>query len=471
MAVALLLLAVACTNVSSSTSTGSTTTVDDRPPGTTSPGSPVSGFDDHTVPRLSTVDEYSALARSGVSGQSVVKFTIPSMLSGSEVHWLDSNFYELHDEWYWFRLLNGQPVPGSDAEPLRGESFSTIEEVYAWAGDQRDLPLGLRWVDSSSFGERLYSDAFYELVLDTTPRTHAVGSLVRMAAPSGEEHWLIELEYGDEPTPEQIAVIFERLTATVPDEIGSRLEWVLRSPQQEAIAEEMAETSLPYHDRVVRYADLVTPGQVAVYNEGIAAGRLLYVGPGSSASLTDAKPTDILVVENVPDWLPPATALISAAPQTPLAHVNLLARNRGIPNASQAGVLDDAGIRQAARVRAPAIVRASGSDVLEVVLITENQYSQWRSLLDTETISVPDVDVSSMPLVVDLTTVASGIRSEADVEAWRPIIGGKSAGFFALLSADGVRTPVTPVAITVRPYLEHLSNCLLYTSPSPRDED
>ena len=81
------------------------------------------------------------------------------------------------------------------------------------------------------------------------------------------------------------------------------------------------------------------------------------------AELGDAQAGDIVITEHVPDWLPQASALITSDPQTPLAHVNLLARNRGIPNASQAGIHDDAGLRQAARVRAHAIVLTGGSSL------------------------------------------------------------------------------------------------------------
>ncbi len=71
---------------------------------------------------------------------------------------------------------------------------------------------------------------------------------------------------------------------------------------------------------------------------------------------------------------------------------------------------------------------------------------------------VPPVDVAAMPTVMSLVELAAEIRSEADVEALRPSIGGKSAGFLALIAADGVSTPDDPLAITVAPYVRHLAN-------------
>ncbi len=371
---------------------------------------------------------------------------------------MDSNFYTLHDEWYWFRLLNGAEVPGSSFVPLPGgQKFATIQEIYSWALAQpRDeLPYDLQFVGSQSVGNRLYSDDFYDLALDAEPRVFGLGSLLYFpsSAGGGGERWVIELEYHDDPTPQEVGRFFETIAASVPANIGDNLEWVLRSPEQEAVAAVLAESQLPYYDRIVRYSELVPPGQVAVYNEGIAAGRLLLIGPGGK-DLSAAGDTDILLVNTVPDFLPPGSALISSAPQTALAHVNILARNRGIPNASQAGILQDAGVQQAARVRAPALVRASAEAGLEIVLITEDQYSMWRQLNSVTPIAIRPVSLASLPYVIELSSL-SLVDTEAELERWRPIIGGKAAGFINLQAA-GVSMPPDAAAISVRPYFEHM---------------
>lgn len=473
--VALAVLAASCgsastatTPVPASSSTPSTTevvstTATSNTPTTLAPvatvDSPASETAFHTAPRLASVAEFMSYARTGVANQAVVKFSIPDFTNGDSVEWMDSKFYELHDEWYWFQLLNGQAIPSGPTPPVQGLSFNSVEEVYDWAEaiPPNQLPLDLDFVGGSTSPKRLYSREFYDLALHTEPRVFGAGSLIRYGSADDEIRWLLELEYTDDGPAEDVATFFERLRPTLPDEIGAKLEWVVRSPQQEAVAQRMISDALPFSDRVVRYEEFVPQGEVAVYTEGLTAGRLLLIEDGE-AQLTDAVDTDIVLIEGVPDWLPPASGLITSSPQTPLAHVNLLARNRGIPNASQAGLLDDAEIRQAARVRAPAIVRASGNNSLEVILITEEEYRVWRSKVTKPSISVPPVVSDELPLVVSLEEIASNIRSEADVEAWRPVIGGKSAGFLALLGADGVTTPETPLAITVRPYLEHLDS-------------
>ena len=114
---------------SSTTAVQSTTTVQTTT--TTRPQVPVptwvdeNGFDDHSVPRIESVLEYFALSRTGVSGQAVVKFTIADFSVAPEIWWMDAAFYELHDEWYWFRLLNGADVPGSSFAPAPASKRTT----------------------------------------------------------------------------------------------------------------------------------------------------------------------------------------------------------------------------------------------------------------------------------------------------------------------------------------------------------
>jgi hypothetical protein len=417
------------------------------------------GFDDHTVPRLDTMADVMAMARPGVHGQMAVKFTIPSFeqVGGLRVHWMDSNFFGLHDEWYWFRLLNGQQVPAMDVAPVQGPRFNTIAEIYRWASAQppEQLPLDLQW-NGSGEGRRLYSDAFYDTVLATNPRTYGVGALIRMPdKDGGADHWLIELEYSDKVTPAHVAGFFDRLRPTLPAEIADNLRWVIRSPAQEAVAQQMAAEQLPYHDRIVRFSELVPPGTAAVYSGGVTAGRLLFVGDGG-AQLGDAKEGDIVVTERVPDWLPPVNAMMTSDPQTPLAHVNLLARNRGIPNASLSGVHDDPGVRQAARVRGYAIVVAD-ADTVRIALITKDQYEQWVARNVAPPAFVPPVPVDDAPYVVDLTREAASGPTQAEIDALRPLIGGKSAGFLTLLAVPGLDPPPDPLAITVRSYSEHVA--------------
>jgi hypothetical protein len=186
------------------------------------------GFDDHTVPTIETVPEFFALAESGVNGQSVVKFSIPDLLGDPDgrVHWLDSGFYELHDEWYWYRLLNGQRAPGIDVEPVPGNRFDSIDEIYAWANrlDPAELPLDLRFADSRYTDRpRLFSQNYYDEALNVAERNYLVGSLVHLQSDiDGNQRWLVQLEYTDEPNATDVAAFMQRWRRRFPPRSATR---------------------------------------------------------------------------------------------------------------------------------------------------------------------------------------------------------------------------------------------------------
>ncbi|MDG2026985.1 MAG: PEP/pyruvate-binding domain-containing protein [Acidimicrobiales bacterium] len=101
------------------------------------------------------------------------------------------------------------------------------------------------------------------------------------------------------------------------------------------------------------------------------------------------------------------------------------------------------------------VVVVEGDDV-EITIIDRDEFDDWQTRLDQSTIRVPAVDTDVMATTIDLRILADAITSDAQLDDWRPVIGGKSAGFVALLNTSGLPTPPTPMAITVKPYLEHL---------------
>ncbi|MCB9558642.1 MAG: hypothetical protein H6707_21170 [Deltaproteobacteria bacterium] len=401
-------------------------------------------LDDHTLPTLANVDDFNRLAETS-STRHVVKFVVAPFYDASpQTIYMDSNFYTLHDEWYWFRLLNGERVPGETVEPVKGLHFTTIAEIYAWAEKQLRLPLDLTYV---SDGEaRLYSTRFYQLAL-SPPRIYGLGTLMRTTN-TKTPYWVFELEYSDPVEHEQLVRFFEALERSLPEEISRDLRWVVRSPGQERLAETMEAEALRYHDRILRYTDLVVPGEIEVYSPGLTAGRLKMIRSGQPI---DSYNDEIVVLEDLPDWLPQGAGLITAVPQTPLAHVNVLARNRGIPNVYLGGALQDPLLDQLDRGYAPVAVYAQLPDQLQVVALTRAQYDNWLLMRQKSPIAVTAPAADSLEYTLDLAKVAL-----SEVGKLRPAIGGKNAGMAALVNTAGVATPDTPLAISIRPYLEHI---------------
>lgn len=410
---------------------------------------PVDGFDDHTRVKLDDLAAFDALAIDA-NGRASAKFVITAFNGDAEdIRYLDSRFYALHDEWYWFRLLNGQRIPGREGiVPVQGSHFDSIASIYTWARAQTaTLPLDLRWVDA----DRLYSPRFYDLALFTKPRAMGLGTLLHVTPTAARpERWAFQLEFVDVMTHAELVRVFQRLEATLPADVAPQVKWVVRSPAQEAVAQDIEGQKLPYWDRILRMKDLTAAGEVEVYNEGLTAGRLKLVRSGESFEGSTAQ--DILLLEDVPDFLPPAAGVVTAIPQTPLAHFNLLAKNRGIPNVYRAGVVDDTTLTDLAAYRTPVVVRAIGPGELTVKPITEAQYTQWLQSQKKPPVAVTQVDVSTLPYVQDVKTL-----SAADADTLRPGIGGKATGYLGLLAGAPEATPDSIAAVSIRAYVEHLA--------------
>lgn len=422
------------------------------PPGPDAgPDGGTDGFDDSTTGSFADLAAFEAFAAPSASSTSV-KFVITGFLQANpELRFLDSAAYTLHDEWYWFRLLNNVPVDRVDTAPVDvGRPFATVADIYAWSLQQTALPLDLQFVGDG----RLYSPLFYQLALYREPKVLGIGTVLRFVArpdlsPPRPELWAMELEYQHALTETELQVLLDVVGAGLPPGIGEQLKLLVRSPQQDELARTLEAAGSPLAARILRYRDVTVPGETEVYSEGLVAGRLKVMRTGEG-DFESARSTDLLVLEDVPDFLPQCAGLITAVPQTALAHVNILAKNRGIPNAYRGGILDDPEIDALARVFAPVVVRAQTPTLLEVVAMTEQEYTQYRQLSAVPPSSVTPVDPGTIEYAYDLTEL-----SFADQESWRPILGGKSTGFLALLDAVDVTTPPRPVGISVRAYLEH----------------
>jgi len=120
-------------------------------------------FDDHTrrTPELDFFEAHDPPA---------VDFIVVNVSdeAARHVRYEDARFYDFHDEWYWFRLLNGVSACGSSANPVQG-SFASIDAIERSLRDVTPLPLDLERVT----GGRLYSPGFYELAFRVTPRPYS----------------------------------------------------------------------------------------------------------------------------------------------------------------------------------------------------------------------------------------------------------------------------------------------------------
>ena len=344
-------------------------------------------------------------------------------------------------------------VPGTRERPVSGHTFASITEIIDWVRSRdRPPPLGMRVID-----DRLYSDHFYELAVHRDHRSFGIGTIIRMPArpeKEKEEVWGFELEYSDEVDLAALEHFFEILRDSLPDEIAANLRFVARSPKQTQLIARLRAEKHPLAEQLTSYAELAVPGEIEVYNPGLIAGRLrkLPSDPERAAKLlTAGDPRAIWIMPVVPDELPPAAGLLTATQQTPLAHVNLLARNRGIPNVYVGGVMDDPHFDQLSRIHAPVVVLAKLDGTLVIEPIGEAEYARWLGLSEQQRPKLSPADPTTLPYVIDLE-----LEPPQRVPELRRIVGGKTAGLVILHTA-GVPMPERPLAITTRAYHEHLA--------------
>lgn len=411
---------------------------------------------DHTLPSFATLADFLAFAGPG-RAPAQVKFILRDFQGpNTAVHFEEPGFYEMHDAWSWYSLLNGIPIPGYDFLPLTGHSFATVTDAVNWAVTQANLPWDLTFVE----GERLYSPHFYELAFNTTgddgeakPRFFGCGSVMHYDAdprrPLPDETWVFELEYTDYPTPEDVTRFFELLSAALPEGAGDRLLWLVRSPWQAIVAGQMDTAGGPLAHRFTTYSKLLVPGDSQTYNPGIAAGRVRIVEPGESIATLSAQ--TVLVLKEIPDDVPPVAAIVTAIPQTPLAHIGLLARARGTPNLYVAGVADDPQVQSWDSYARNIVVQATetGHRFREM---TQVEWSKYQSLLVPRQTAIDPVDVSTIPETFDPLAGSMAQMPELVTQ-----IGGKTAGFLVLNAVPELDIPDRPFGLTVKGYAEFLA--------------
>ena len=381
------------------------------------------------------------------------------------VEFMDPAFYTLHDEWWWFHLLNGAPIDGCPRQPLSGQKrYQTIAEVYDDFSRFEHLPLGMGWS-----GDRLYSTEFYMYMLsacfecgykvacwNTCPRVMAGGTLMYYPPdpkrPVPESFWAFKLYRDDAVKAWEVARFFERLRPALPTDVAAGLRWLARPQEmQEVVVDAMRAEGGPLADRLLKMADVVTPGQVTIYNPGYAVGWIRRVADGELGKAS-FKPTDIAVLQTVPEDMPPVAAILTAEPQTAQAHLNLLAKARGTPNGFTAGAYDDATLKNWETEQQMLAVRMTDG-LLAWLPLTWAQANAYNKLVSEGevTVKVPLAELEGAPETVDLSASVTSQFGQSVA-----LVGGKSAGMAALFSRAAMAKPFRPLAITVAGYARHL---------------
>ena len=340
-----------------------------------------------------TAGDFDALAAGSVMvGIAPVKFVV-DMQGGDAVHLLGSD-WDLH---YTFirEYIDGE-------EPL--DRCDPTEAAIFRAG----------W---GQFSQEQY--------YDVENRRYLLGTLEHHL---GSDMHTVEFTTGDAISADQMHRAFTALMARVPDPSI----WALRpqSPSQVTRMQEI-EGTVPIVPTNAPFNGVT----LQLLSEGLAYGVLTFV-PADQIGTTPLGPQVVVVTDRVPNDIPLVGGLITEDLQTPLAHVNVLSRNRGTPNIALVGARDDERI-------APLLGELVRFEVTPTELSIEladpdEAEAYWASQVE-----------NGPPLEPGLDTTLRGVQPLADHGfASTPALGAKAAQLAELGHVSSSRA-ACPGALTL----------------------
>lgn len=161
-------------------------------------------------------------------------------------------------------------------------------------------------------------------------RRFVCGSLVHYL---DADQWAFEMIAGDNLSGERVLRAFQQVQAAVffGDALRYRPISALHEQQIASVAGRLPTIRAEEVFRGIHYQPLT---------QGVAFGTLRFVrGPLDQASV---RPDQIIVLQQLPDAIPVASAVISEQLQAPLGHLAILCATRGTPNAGLREALTDA---------------------------------------------------------------------------------------------------------------------------------
>ncbi len=256
---------------------------------------------------------------------------------------------------------------------------------------------------------------------------------------SDQELWTLEMSAGDTASAEMIVFAYQTVAASI--HRGDELLYRPVSNDQERMLDTIA-SSIP----VIRTEEVFLGQSYQPLNKVVGYGRLQFRRVTELAGLP-VSPTDIVVLDRVPNDIALVSGIVTSEFQTPLSHVNLLSKNRGTPNMALRNAFDDVELRgfEGELVK---LTVAPQSFSIEAASLAEAQ-SYWESMRPSE-ILVPRFDLSVDRIIaIDELELADSIR-----------VGAKAANMGEMTRVPGTAIPLpeSPFAIPFAFYQRHLED-------------
>lgn len=350
------------------------------------------------VHRLETPGDFEELAKGGTEvGDAGVKFVV-DMQAGDVVHLLNNADWALHYTWIREQIERKPHLDRCD--PEQAKAFLEGWTVFS-------------------------QDNYFQV----EGRRYLLGTLVQHT--NGQK--TVEFTPGDAIVGAQMKRAFFAVMHAVPDPEA----WSIRPTEGRQINElHSIETTAPLVGPNAPYEGL----SYQPLNPAVGFGTLTFV-PAHELETAELGPNVIVVTDDVPNETAFMGGLITEAFQTPLAHVNVLARGRGTPNMALRGAHEHERLAPLFGKLVRLEVGATDFTVREATGAEADEY--WRERIPSGPKLAPVRDLSERGVV---------LLGSADYSAV-PSIGSKAAGIAELyrVSERGAYCPSYSVPLFVPP--------------------
>ena len=257
-----------------------------------------------------------------------------------------------------------------------------------------------------------------------------------------QDLYTYELAAGDTAGVDLIELGYHRIAEAIG--VTDDLRYRPVSADQEALLPEIA-ARIP----TVKTADVFGAQVYQPLNRGVGYGVLRF---RSTATLSGqpVSPTDIVVLDRVPNDIAMCSAIVTAEFQTPLAHVGILAKTRGTPNMA----VRDGWNEPRLRAFEDQLVKleVGPQDYTITAANPAEAQAYWDSLRPAE-VQIPAHDSVSQPMLdVTLARSTDAIRIGSKAANLGELFGVHTTG------ARPIPTPDRPFAIPFFHYAAHIAS-------------
>ncbi len=267
----------------------------------------------------------------------------------------------------------------------------------------------------------------------TTPKRRFV--LGEITFYEGPKIWAYQIAANDNASVEMISMAMEKIADSC--YFGDSLYFHPVSKDQVDLSK-----SLPSSIRVITTEEIYAGTDYQPLNFATGVGRLVFIKAADLAT-TYISFRDIVVLDVVPNDISVTSGIITEAFQTPLAHINVLSHNRGIPNMALRGAWTNSTLRALEGKWVKLEVTELNYTITEV---SAAEADEWWEKHRPATVEVAAMDTSVKELlnvedILKISKSSSGDDIKAAIKKAIPAYGGKTTHFSCFPHMDPKKVP------------------------------